>query len=105
MCIFVFSSRRRHTRGALVTGVQTCALPIYLQKTHTTNKQHIRSTHSFFLQKKTHHAEKKMTKSSKNFNPRLPWPKNPICHLRLRVQANHLEIGRASSRERVGQYV
>src|SRR3546814_14893222 len=24
-----FSSRRRHTRCALVTGVQTCALPIY----------------------------------------------------------------------------
>src|SRR3546814_9664075 len=30
MCyIFFFSSRRRHTRCALVTGVQTCALPIY----------------------------------------------------------------------------
>src|SRR3546814_8742905 len=28
VCIFVFSSRRRHTRCALVTGVQTCALPI-----------------------------------------------------------------------------
>src|SRR3546814_6571265 len=27
--IFFFSSRRRHTRCALVTGVQTCALPIY----------------------------------------------------------------------------
>src|SRR3546814_895513 len=27
---FFFSSRRRHTRCALVTGVQTCALPIYL---------------------------------------------------------------------------
>src|SRR3546814_9615299 len=26
--VFVFSSRRRHTRCALVTGVQTCALPI-----------------------------------------------------------------------------
>src|SRR3546814_937884 len=26
---FYFSSRRRHTRCALVTGVQTCALPIY----------------------------------------------------------------------------
>src|SRR3546814_4986551 len=25
-----FSSRRRHTRCALVTGVQTCALPIWL---------------------------------------------------------------------------
>src|SRR3546814_4979022 len=28
--IFLFSSRRRHTRCALVTGVQTCALPISL---------------------------------------------------------------------------
>src|SRR3546814_7234599 len=27
-CCFFFSSRRRHTRCALVTGVQTCALPI-----------------------------------------------------------------------------
>src|SRR3546814_2019052 len=30
LCIFFFSSRRRHTRCALVTGVQTCALPICL---------------------------------------------------------------------------
>src|SRR3546814_1725330 len=28
--LFFFSSRRRHTRCALVTGVQTCALPIFL---------------------------------------------------------------------------
>src|SRR3546814_6302173 len=27
-CIFFLSSRRRHTRCALVAGVQTCALPI-----------------------------------------------------------------------------
>src|SRR3546814_4393612 len=27
--VFFFSSRRRHTRCALVTGVQTCALPIF----------------------------------------------------------------------------
>src|SRR3546814_8154749 len=27
--LFFFSIRRRHTRCALVTGVQTCALPIY----------------------------------------------------------------------------
>src|SRR3546814_10044480 len=34
MCVlwlFFFSSRRRHTRCALVTGVQTCALPIFLR--------------------------------------------------------------------------
>src|SRR3546814_11068350 len=31
MIFFFFSSRRRHTRCALVTGVQTCALPIWLE--------------------------------------------------------------------------
>src|SRR3546814_2941751 len=30
--VFFFSSRRRHTRCALVTGVQTCALPICLRQ-------------------------------------------------------------------------
>src|SRR3546814_12324255 len=34
MCFF-FSSRRRHTRCALVTGVQTCALPISIETTVT----------------------------------------------------------------------
>src|SRR3546814_16447743 len=29
LSFFFFSSRRRHTRCALVTGVQTCALPIF----------------------------------------------------------------------------
>src|SRR3546814_2410892 len=32
MFMFFFSSRRRHTRCALVTGVQTCALPICVQR-------------------------------------------------------------------------
>src|SRR3546814_20268482 len=36
--VFFFSSRRRHTRFALVTGVQTCALPIWsLDKTMSTS--------------------------------------------------------------------
>src|SRR3546814_7324110 len=36
LCLFFFSSRRRHTRCALVTGVQTCALPI-LSRRRTPN--------------------------------------------------------------------
>src|SRR3546814_2679650 len=32
---FFFSSRRRHTRCALVTGVQTCALPIVAMTAET----------------------------------------------------------------------
>src|SRR3546814_7764821 len=35
MLVFFFSSRRRHTRCAVVTGVQTCALPIWLESVHT----------------------------------------------------------------------
>src|SRR3546814_4237085 len=43
--IFFFSSRRRHTRCALVTGVQTCALPIChpFQVTHCPLAFHILS--------------------------------------------------------------
>src|SRR3546814_4487559 len=35
--MFFFSSRRRHTRCALVTGVQTCALPIFGNKVELTS--------------------------------------------------------------------
>src|SRR3546814_7700932 len=37
-CFFFFSSRRRHTRCALVTGVQTCALPIWVHGWVETNR-------------------------------------------------------------------
>src|SRR3546814_8921070 len=39
MILFFFSSRRRHTRCALVTGVQTCALPISIQLKWVTQAQ------------------------------------------------------------------
>src|SRR3546814_4651977 len=42
LCFF-FSSRRRHTRCALVTGVQTCALPILAE--HVTKSKHCCRNH------------------------------------------------------------
>src|SRR3546814_20171835 len=52
---FVFSSRRRHTRCALVTGVQTCALPIcrggrmaYFATARITRLESDPSTHDHF---------------------------------------------------------
>src|SRR3546814_6588075 len=42
--VFFFSSRRRHTRCALVTGVQTCALPI-LASGHLTRRGEKDSNH------------------------------------------------------------
>src|SRR3546814_7275602 len=37
MRVFFFSSRRRHTRCALVTGVQTCARPISSRYNYVSN--------------------------------------------------------------------
>src|SRR3546814_6042807 len=42
ICLFFFSSRRRHTRCALVTGVQTCALPISPHRSALTPCEHLR---------------------------------------------------------------
>src|SRR3546814_7841825 len=46
LCVssFFFSSRRRHTRCALVTGVQTCALPISFASQDVTRENPICST-------------------------------------------------------------
>src|SRR3546814_9682759 len=40
-CCFFFSSRRRYTRCALVTGVQTCSLPIYIDETMQRGEQRL----------------------------------------------------------------
>ena len=39
---FFFSSRRRHTRSGRVTGVQTCALPIYVLEITQNSKEIVR---------------------------------------------------------------
>src|SRR3546814_6149977 len=43
---FFFASRRRHTRCALVTGVQTCALPISWRQRRKQNTSRIARPHS-----------------------------------------------------------
>src|SRR3546814_7222659 len=43
---FCFSSRRRHTSCALVTGVQTCALPISLDGRKTTVNEELKDRYS-----------------------------------------------------------
>src|SRR3546814_13756909 len=43
MCIVFFcASRRRHTRCALVTGVQTCALPIWIMHRTESQLEHLK---------------------------------------------------------------
>src|SRR3546814_5003423 len=88
--IFFFSSRRRHTRCALVTGVQTCALPIWLPGAPTA---HLRSGAEMARLHRMH--------------PQAV-PTAATLGLELAEQMPDLakvEIGRASCRERVCQYV
>src|SRR3546814_4212032 len=80
LVFFFFSSRRRHTRCALVTGVQTCALPIYEQ------------------------SEKKLNSAKylEDVNALPTLRDAPAIDV---AGASPEEIGRASCRERVCQYV
>src|SRR3546814_1843910 len=95
-----FSSRRRHTRCALVTGVQTCALPICqsieqllgVRPAAKTTTADIRFSFLFFsdVRKDTSNAEKYAFMRDVTL---------------FADRAGFEEIGRASCRERVGQYV
>src|SRR3546814_11321342 len=85
---FFFSSRRRHTRCALVTGVQTCALPICSWKdlfSQATSQQELTGTIQAW------------------FQPLLK--KSAAEPEKAKVPAAPVQIGRASCRERVCQYV
>src|SRR3546814_1001027 len=101
LILFFFSSRRRHTRCALVTGVQTCALPIFLQK--------VRATHTLlaklpgFIQDFV--LEQAFGPSEYNLVTIAQWETPAVAAARSEVVVLHQQIGRASCRERVCQYV
>src|SRR3546814_9454809 len=97
MCVcFFFSSRRRHTICALVTGVQTCALPIW---THWLVAK-LQLTAPFFPL---------AAPAGKSAAPPNRKSRDLILGcLEVHPDPQHLgamEIGRASCRERVCQYV
>src|SRR3546814_1355126 len=89
--LFFFSSRRRHTRCALVTGVQTCALPISNDISHMPNILDFRASGRVSL------LNSALVRAS-------PAPTPDSSFLRM-TESKLLEIGRASCRERVCQYV
>src|SRR3546814_7048407 len=90
---FFFSSRRRHTRCALVTGVQTCALPIYATlavDAHVT---------VFF-------SGLSSTEAAKAYDEMAFRLMGYKAETNFTVREHAVpEIGRASCRERVCQYV
>src|SRR3546814_4507739 len=103
MYFFFFSSRRRHTRCALVTGVQTCALPIY--PFLIWKEPGGRMPQGYFLEPGLRITRNKATRRPGRqtaFHALLLLVHVPNGVLGTRLK---LEIGRASCRERVCQYV
>src|SRR3546814_1914663 len=108
MCfVFFFSSRRRHTRCALVTGVQTCALPIFAvicintqamaRKLKPEARFKPSSTVMFSIMRTLPHA-------SNYFTEGLAFCGGSMIES-LGLYGGSAQIGRASCRERVCQYV
>src|SRR3546814_9554955 len=98
VCVFFFSSRRRHTRCALVTGVQTCALPIYRSADRLARVAHLMMLFVVGLQ------------AAQDLHRVLDGRHVDVDLLEAPDQRAVLlemvaEIGRASCRERVCQYV
>src|SRR3546814_9198370 len=107
LLIFFFSSRRRHTRCALVTGVQTCALPIFSRRlARIEDRLGVRlvnrTTRRLSL---TSEGEAYLSASHEIIN-RIAAAEEAIISARGEPQGLlRIQIGRASWRERGCQYV
>src|SRR3546814_8212106 len=99
--MFFFSSRRRHTRCALVTGVQTCALPI----SHSIEEALIIGNRILVMS--PHPGQVKAELNAHEFDhTTVGNPKMQTLQVKIRdMLFADQKIGRASCRERVCQYV
>src|SRR3546814_6365388 len=96
---FFFSSRRRHTRCALVTGVQTCALPIWSKRQMEQSTQlriSLQSTEEGLCPYYPH----RLLNVSQGF-----CRASSSAKMRKELTLTPVKIGRASCRERVSPYV
>src|SRR3546814_1072351 len=102
--MFFFSSRRRHTRCALVTGVQTCALPICFaaaaEKLNVTQ-----STVSARILELEQELEIDLFDRSRRQVQLTYQGRDFVRYAERATNAFSDQIGRASCRERVCQYV
>src|SRR3546814_13965727 len=107
LCFYLFvSSRRRHTRCALVTGVQTCALPILLgggrgEGAADLADQRALGPQAAGLVEEVTHLGRHVAETRR----RAEDDRVIARQLVDRGDRRLLEIGRASCRERVWQYV
>src|SRR3546814_1849176 len=103
MCFF-FSSRRRHTRCALVTGVQTCALPIFMRVPRELRLP-MKDDIGAFMKWLVEDASFGLFTFSE-LTRGIAWVlEQPYDLARALLVTGFVQIGRAACRERVCQYV
>src|SRR3546814_5658702 len=87
-----FSSRRRHTRCALVTGVQTCALPICATRPRKRRKKRPAGTKPCLLRKKQNldqQPSRVELSYSQSTDPASPVPRSRPFHAALKAIRAH----------------
>src|SRR3546814_8051033 len=109
--LFFFSSRSRHTRCALVTGVQTCALPISYGNLRDFIARVIFGVLDLFFDLTQREFVEHDVTALESATPVVLEALTALHCLRNDIQATastsqkKRKIGRASCRERVCQYV
>src|SRR3546814_20875580 len=105
---FFFSSRRRHTICALVTGVQTCALPI-LKPVGGDCFEYLSETRPIALVRWTYGSPVEFSRFCVRDNQVYPshfkYSNDRRSDDNFTLDFDPKKIGRASCRERVCQYV
>src|SRR3546814_6164151 len=104
VCSVVFcSSRRRNTRCALVTGVQTCALPIFT--TISFSLSEIAAAQVLMLRAAVYHAEQPQNAVWQALylaDPARKRGRLALQNVTEELRDAPFQLGRASCRERVG---
>src|SRR3546814_3771361 len=124
--VFFFSSRRRHTICALVTGVQTCALPIFHRDIGADGEPKPHAHVMLTMRKAGQDGFGKKVRDWNRTQLLEQWRERWASHVNQRLaeldidaridqrsleaqgidlEPQHKKIGRASGRERVCQYV
>src|SRR3546814_18748741 len=107
--VFVFSSRGRHSRCALVTGVQTCALPISWGKSRRSfatlaNTTKLRSARPCESSIRNFVSQRESNRQAAQWLSQGRKSSRLVSHFLSEISSLS-QIGRASRRERVCQYV
>src|SRR3546814_7495194 len=100
LSVLLFSSRRLHTRCSLVTGVQTCALPIWIRSERIGPVTYFQLLNRFGSAEAALSALPDLARRGGGKAPRIATKADAERAMAAVEKAGHTQLGRASCRER-----